>query len=374
MDYKYEVNGVSEVDYGVDWLTLTEVMEFGEGECDLMAVWVYIRDLIGQEHLNEMVNWAGYSGVRLQNTSIRFGSRQRGLSTDYILSSSGKVDTQTVIDACDRFEVIPNCTRIDLQITVMLDEQCPSLASKHYDNIMLSKERSKSVIGRRNCTLIKSDTGATLYIGSRKSRGVFYRVYDKSIDLLSVPGTYWRFEAECKRDVANHLFAKVMDHGDSCVPGIVIAQLVSDTGFRFNGLNYAKIFSALDRAKRSDDDKALDWIGHAVRPVVQRLIRAGLETDVMDALGVTWLRNVSRETISSLMITIGNEKFNPTNEDDQLSLARIYGKIAAIRVYNCKVSGFQLPDNPDRIQDQIESVVDARTLAEYIDIVLEENR
>lgn len=91
-------------------------------------------------------------------------------------------------------------TRIDIAIDLK-DEEVD--ASAMYEHLAAIAEYGK----RRTISIIRSDRGLTIYLGSRSS-DFMLRIYDKAKE-QKIDGHWWRFEAECKgalaRDIWYHL-------------------------------------------------------------------------------------------------------------------------------------------------------------------------
>lgn len=189
-----------------------------------------------------------YSGHK--NDGLFFGTGKQGKKSHYIFQVSGGL-AQTVLDDPTIAVLLSNdawyCTRIDIQRTNPLPE---------WWNVrdIADSLRQDSV----NCSFVESDTGTTLYIGSRTSEK-FIRIYTKQLDKA-----YLRFEYEIKGDLARAIYRNIY-------------QTVSTTPTAvFNGLvvqqripQYVKSYY-LDRETESidiratehaqDQQKRLDWL------------------------------------------------------------------------------------------------------------------
>lgn len=291
-NYKTTITGIEKVYHGVDWLTLTGTAN-EDGTCNILEFWDYMSGIWDAARNSSKVRWAGYSGLAIRNASLRFGTRVRSGKVDYIISCGGD-SSRVVFSLLREFGKEVNCTRIDLQITLKLFPEDPSLASRHYSCIRASQSMGKSITGRREPVLISSPGGQTLYVGNRKSRGAYYRFYDKSFDLMDLPGSQWRMEIEYKRDISNEILGRLLKHGEYILPGMVKSAFVSDVGIVAE-VKMASVTGFLSKAT-DKDAQGLIWLETSVKPFITKLMSCVGDRDVLRALGLERYMNVSRET------------------------------------------------------------------------------
>jgi hypothetical protein len=132
-----------------------------------------------------------------------------GCSVDIPGSGLKLLDLNSVLESATR----PGCrvSRIDLAADI------PAAASF----IALYEEFGR---GEANCKargrrLITSDTGQTVYIGSRSSEK-YLRIYDKGAQMET--NTEWtRVELECKADFATGIAKYLRTEGLACIPAVI---------------------------------------------------------------------------------------------------------------------------------------------------------
>lgn len=268
----------SPVSAGPDWITLTEVV--GDGKSELTQKWLEIS----AGEFAKKVSWGGYSGQTLEERNIRWGQRNREGVIDVILVASGAHSADVVnIMAGKPGETGVRVTRLDLQATVELQSPDADLAKSTYNYVQGSREAGVFLAGRRKLTLYQSDTGQTLYVGSRKSRGKLFRFYDKSLAYGKPLGTLWRLEVEYKRETAESAFYRYAEGDDAS--DIVASEFAENVGLHLVGANNVGTVKALE-GPASGAKQKLAWLRKCVRPVVGRLILMGLEEDVYRALNI----------------------------------------------------------------------------------------
>ncbi len=265
---------------GVDWITLTNKRGYAP-EAGL--------DLVFSEHSLNPEAWAvgGYSGLRCTETGLRYGERKgRDGKVEEILIASGKFSSEI---AGSNWDLYANCTRIDFQVTVYLDSPEPHLAKAWYEEFEAAFEAGETMTGRRKRALILSDTGETLYVGSRKSGRKFFRFYDKSHDYGADRGTVWRQEVQYGRRFADKAlwFFRTASEEDrvEAMAEMVFAEFMG-------AMSKSLIWTPGDAvdiivepaAEESGIQKRLEWLRACVRPVVERLDNAGYAHDALAAL------------------------------------------------------------------------------------------
>lgn len=277
-----ELAGVQVVarDARVDWLTITANTE-GSRKA-IFKRWQFA--LGAMQMLGEEVREWGMRGYKgLQIGSIRWGSRR----DDDILILSGQ-------DAYALWKVFlpwaTNCSRVDLAVTVETSVAWPNLLQTYADWIY----DSGSKMQKRMTLLRRVDgIGQTLYVNKRSSDQLG-RVYDKGaqLGLDDYVHRLWRYEVEYRRERANVVVRGLKRLGSDFPNGIY--QNVYQW---FNSRDIPPVFDQMYRdgwqiradvaATITSTSTSLNWLSSQVRPTVARLRAAGLEEQVLDALGLT---------------------------------------------------------------------------------------
>lgn len=135
--------------------------------------------------------------------------------------------------------------------------------------------------------VMDSRGGQTLYFGARSSER-FGRCYDKGVESNSdEPGRWWRWEVECKQDVARQLAAALVLEPEPAafVRGVVAGFFAARAGVtiaQLRGSHFHKIASDLPSGA-----KLLHWLASGVRPTVAKLVRVYGRERVLHALGLS---------------------------------------------------------------------------------------
>lgn len=268
---------------GVDWLTLTGELK-DDAEFQLSGLFEAMS--VNPEQWGTM----GYRGRRCSETGVRYGNRQRkDGGTDELFIASNAVAGEAV--ELMGSSPIANCTRMDLQVTVYLSTPDPDLAKNQYEKIQASKSVGNSIVGRRKTSLIQSDTGDTLYVGSRNGGRKFFRFYDKSHSYGCDRGLVWRQEVQYGRRFANNILETYTSW-----PGNVrqekVIELVAQEFEEAAG--FSMIVSLSDSVElipeETDEEGGIEgrlrWLEKCVRPVVAKMEKAGYGKETREALGL----------------------------------------------------------------------------------------
>jgi len=132
--------------------------------------------------------------------------------------------------------------------------------------------------------------GDTLYVGSRSS-DLFVRIYDKEREQKD--DEQWksalRYECECKEDMAKRVYERCVFGGYSAANcAQVLIGLLARRGILpvdARGVRGAHIPPT--NIPKSSVESSLSWLEEQVSPTVRKLIAAGYEREVWDALGIT---------------------------------------------------------------------------------------
>lgn len=256
--------------YNVDWLTVTgqgkhrgarlvaQVVQFGFGDN-------------GQLPIQEPWFFKGFRGYRSEG--IRYGTNNKG---DGIAQLSGSAAAKFWPHLKDLWDT---CSRLDLAATVFLPEIDQMAATRAYNS--LSGQR------KAKTTLIQNNRGgATCYIGSRSSSR-YARIYDKGAESHKQPGLIWRYEVEFKKPVSGQLLAALEAAGD--VENLIAIEVREHFARYGIEVPFAPTIphDAIQVPRDlTSQQKALQWLVKQVAPAVHKLIEAGLEEEVFQALGL----------------------------------------------------------------------------------------
>jgi hypothetical protein len=256
----------------IDWATFTSRTKHGQA-----ILYGAFNDMV--PHLDDDPReweWMGYRG--LTGPGLACGSRDDGS----ILRASGSWSNDIVWALPRKQDIRPS--RVDLQVTVRMDQYIPDVAEQMYAN---TDEYSK---GRKRVPTFaltqSSDGGQTLYAGKRTSPRMV-RVYDKFAE-SKFDDTWencWRFEVELKRKWAESWWTGICnsDYGLNDTPSLVhrhCEDLCVPALFCPGG-DASMTFTS---ARASTDAGTLEWLRVQVAPAVARLIDKGEGERVINAL------------------------------------------------------------------------------------------
>lgn len=268
--------------FGLDWLTLTNIIEKQEGMSPLMKVF--------QEMAGPIKGWkaGGYEGKQDPDSGLKYGSRirQDGRAEE-ILVAPGELASQVEDDNVNPLE--HRITRMDLQVTVRLDKPNVNLASDLYDRLVRAKEIGQDAVKRREVKLVKSSTGQTLYLGSRKTGRKFFRLYDKSVDVGEEVGMVWRQEVQYGRDLAfdaMEIYQNIRESSASVI-SLVCAEFRDAMSYSLiDHMCYRTEVVAGSPKPAIKLGKKLEWLRTCVRPTIALMIDNDLEQEMLRALGL----------------------------------------------------------------------------------------
>lgn len=177
-----------------------------------------------------------------------------------------------------------NVSRFDLQATFGLEGDVTARINRH---LKAAAKHSAALDHKPVVRWIRDLRGGyTLYLGGRESL-CFGRIYDKwqREKLDHYKGTI-RFEVQFQKKLSR-MVGRTLLALDSPMPRMAsyVTQFFQDRGVDLRIRTQDKARYSCSR-NRSDDDKNLGWLQHAVRPCVLRLIDAGRGEDVFQALGL----------------------------------------------------------------------------------------
>lgn len=267
---------------GVDWVTCTYHRDTDIHKINLAAVLGLLRGFCqggGVGYKMRSFGAHGYSGLGIGGAKWA----RRDDSTMLILSgwSGGLFQQLPEIDEA-------TCTRIDIRGDFKWPEdKVPRLAHWAYQQSQAYKKEAGA--GRPwKCSIIVGDSGCTTYLGSRQS-AMYIRVYDKHAE--SGKDEYkgvWRIEAEFHDEAANDIFhrLRVQPDLDGAASGVLAAN-IARRGL-FVPITRDDKWRPQDfyREGVTDNNKSLEWLKTQVAPTIRRLLREGLEDDILFALGL----------------------------------------------------------------------------------------
>jgi len=178
-----------------------------------------------------------------------------------------------------------NCSRIDLQQTMVHDEDWTETTARHWEEMLeWYRERKR----RPKPTNYTGPSGIeSIYSGERVS-DIYMRLYHRgSKKGLEKAMGHVRYEVELK-DVKSWLMLRTL-----LASGSVESELASRVAGYFEARGCRLMWKNLPLqrlrcpAKTNDVDRRLMWIRRSVSPAVQELIELGHRAQVLDALGLS---------------------------------------------------------------------------------------
>jgi DNA relaxase NicK len=262
------------VDGGVDYLTCTFKPESKLTQLEFLLARLKAIE-VQKGNFESPWGMAGFTGWRVGG--LEWGIRDDGL----LVRLSGEVAR----DWWPKFgKLASNCSRIDLQQTIMVAEDWPNTIRKHWQEM---RSWWQGNVHRPEPKVIAGPTGPqTIYSGKRTS-DVFMRVYHRGSKAgLEDRQGHVRYEVELKRDRAADVLALLLR---SEIPGEVICSqcctMLSARGCRL-ALKYDVPSCSHVAPSKSDADRCLSWLRNAVRPSVEKLIASGRKEETLAALGL----------------------------------------------------------------------------------------
>lgn len=170
-------------------------------------------------------------------------------------------------------------TRCDIACDIFLYEKALGLARLIKDNYK----------GRQVTKLVESNTGETVYVGSRQSDAML-RIYDKSKEYGLDLGKVWRWEVEYKGQLAPIVVSEVADGGLTRAREIIFQEA------RKKSVPSPVIEASRgvkrERVAASSAEMQLAWLARQVAPTVRWLTALGLEDEVRSALQLPLLGEI----------------------------------------------------------------------------------
>jgi Replication initiation factor len=162
-------------------------------------------------------------------------------------------------------------TRCDLSCDVFLYEKVIGIPRMIKDNYK----------GKYAIKMIESNTGETLYVGSRQSESMI-RIYDKSSEFGLDQGRVWRWEVEFKGGLAPMVAREVRDGGVARARELIFQEA------RHKDIPSPIIEGARgikrERVSVSSPEMQLAWLAKQVAPTVRWLSALGMGSRVREAI------------------------------------------------------------------------------------------
>lgn len=290
----------------VDWLTLTSTDPIKRNEfLDLAAQILNSADQ-GSTEVKPW-RWKGYGG--LHRGKITFGRRDDSdivqLTQDWAWQYLNEF-----------YALATNCTRVDLCVTVHLEEEVGKYIERHSRECLAHRKEKRPSLGTQ--LIYGNGEAQTLYIGSRTS-DLFARIYDKGSE--SSDPSYeccLRYEIEIKGPPADRCLSTLVAAPDrpTWIRNAVYEYFLK-RGIRplFGGVD-AKVSINTIRPVTSDATR-LAWLASHVRPTVQRLLATEKPEVLLAALGFP--RSISELIRLRKLVERGNhtDPLNDSEDEDE---------------------------------------------------------
>ncbi len=218
---------------------------------------------------------------------IRFAGCTWAMKGDAVLLSLAGSLAQEQIKYVDALEDV-RVTRLDIAVTVALEHR-DRVGDRAY---LAACDKTKKRRYRASTSIIHgSDGGCTVYLGSRKGKNSFGRLYDKGIQSKDPAGEglIWRYEVQLKGKQAQEAYDTFdLKGGASDDLQSAVWNWFLDRGVQpvFEPTASMATFRRDTVAEPGNVDKKLAWLGRTVAPVVRDLRLAGYSDAVYTMLGL----------------------------------------------------------------------------------------
>lgn len=252
----------------IDWISYT--LPVGQGitwALEAPLLYPYLCDQAIGRHLTwkPEIPLHGYTdrfvAVDIPGVSVMFSPAREDMGIHVVMSGSalrrisGEEALQYAAYANGRI------TRLDVALDVGVSFDFRGL----YDACRAGLLDTKA----RKCSVIDSDSGTTVYIGSRASESML-RVYDKAAE-ANLPSALTRLELEIKGQKANAVAQYLIKHGLANIPAIIRAFCDWPTDKKWQ-----QIFESVPKLGLSKPEKTTDrekWIREQLRSALTRAMR-----------------------------------------------------------------------------------------------------
>lgn len=267
------------IEDAVDWITATAMYEkedcavSGERCAGLASTLLQTEEAKG----NRMRTWymMGFSGLAC-------GQVQAGISgRGFLFRLSGEVAAAHWREV---YALSTNVSRLDCQFTLRHDGPWFDRALYHASEARrYQKERAPHM----KVTVIDGGAhGRSLCVGSRSS-DQYARIYDKEKE--SRQEHYrdcWRYEVEFKKEAAEFAAAELSAEENSrLTPGAQVAGWLRRRKID-PGQLLMDVALPCSHKRSSDAIRSLKWFRSSVKPSVDRVLKHGLASEALDALGI----------------------------------------------------------------------------------------
>jgi len=264
---------------GVDWLTVTARSDRSMLRV-LHAAEALIEGEIALGAKERPFEWQGYTGR--QAGAVSWGRRMDSVVA-VVKGQPSHALLPRLVPFCDRI------TRLDLQVTCEFESPAMDLAREAYSVVARETKLPRALEG--SMFVVGLNGGQTCYLGKR-GKVSFARIYDKGVQEDSRKEGYkWRWEVQMKHPMATQVGRSWLNADDHAS---WIASFVHDW---FEQRKVAVPwttdgeYSLIEReAVVKSDEITLAWLRGTVRPVIMRLIEAGLIDEVAEALTASQLK------------------------------------------------------------------------------------
>lgn len=265
---------------GIDWLSATLPAEHSLAAPTYSAAFDLMQHIADEGNRAKPAVRLGYKGVQCGKLFV--GDSQQGL---FILASG----SAAILAYEHLYHTEMHISRIDLQVTQW---NCP-LGDDTGIKSELQAIKHKKTVGRKANRQIRhtgDDSGGyTLYIGSRTSES-FMRLYNKDKESKDeYYRTAWRYEVELHNAAATAAAISLQSQKSTLEASITatVSAYCRERGLLVNWPIDQRLNVIRPIPKdEADDVRSIAWLTSQVRPTVQRLIRAGMQVDVLVALGI----------------------------------------------------------------------------------------
>lgn len=265
----------------VDYLTLTAKPNTMEASV-LQDVWDAMRPgLEAEGHKLQGCAQLGYDGFKVGTVFIGYSIH----GTMFRASGTLAHEAMQVIRGSN---VVPHCTRIDLQVTYAFDEDQAEMREEQKRKILAYQAANP---GGRHPSLVCIDgngKGDTIQLGKRSSE-TYIRVYDKTREqkLAGAPWL-WRWEVEFKGRRSQEVFEEGMRaHTLENMAGAIVAGTLISRGVWYPWRAAEVVKLAQLTRPATDAQRKLAWMEKQVKPAVLELIQEGYLNEVLDSLGLS---------------------------------------------------------------------------------------
>lgn len=219
--------------------------------------------------------WLQYTGFRSAERGLFYGTGHQEGKRHNVYRQSGAACTE--LKQLAECHETWYCTRLDVQVTIPMPDTWDSIS-----------EYQRMDIPRRVKSIIESETGATIYIGNRRSE-TFARLYEK----VHLDQRFLRLEFELKGQKARVGWDNMQAGG---TPTALFAALLDafdlpahiETMFRVSSDAQAELL----RVQRQENkERILDWLGN----MESSIIKYGNDDDIGDnvkAFVESWARRL----------------------------------------------------------------------------------